>query len=303
MLIYYQLNGWSTISLEKLAQIKIVGLILKPETPEIKPLYETIKSQFEAKGFSVLIDDDSAAMIGEEGLPFDTMCAKADFLVSLGGDGTLLSLVRRSYRFHKPVVGINAGTLGFLADITIDDVDNFLDQLLEGEYRIDNRMMMEGCIMTKEGKKNPFFALNDVVITRPAISKMAKINAAIDGEWFNTYRGDGLIISTPTGSTAYNLAAGGPVMYPLTQAFIMTAVSAHSLTNQRPLVVPADFTIELSSPSEKVIAVIDGQDNYEMHTGDILTIQGAKIGAKLLHRKERNYFSVLREKLSWGDKH
>ena len=242
-------------------------------------------------------------MIGMAGLSFGKMCEKADFLVSLGGDGTILSLVRRSYGFDKPVVGINAGTLGFLADITIDDVDNFLDQLLEGEYRIDNRMMMEGCITTKKGSKQPFFALNDVVLTRPVISKMVKINASIDGEWFNTYRGDGLIISTPTGSTAYNLAAGGPIIYPLTQAFIMTAVSAHSLTNQRPLVVPADFTIELSSPSEKVIAVIDGQDHYEMHEGDVLRIQGSKTGAKLLHRKERNYFSVLKEKLSWGDKH
>ena len=250
-----------------------------------------------------MIGDSSAKMIGLEGVPFREMCEKADFLVSLGGDGTLLSLVRRSYTFHKPVVGINAGNLGFLADITIDDVDIFLEQLLDGEYRIDNRMMMEGSILTKEGKRKPLFALNDVVLTRPVISKMVKINAGIDGEWFNTYRGDGLIISTPTGSTAYNLAAGGPVIYPLTQAFIMTAISAHSLTNQRPLVVPADFTIELSSPSETVIAVIDGQDHYEMHDGDVLTIQGAKIGAKLLHRKERNYFSVLREKLSWGDTH
>ncbi len=288
--------------MEKLAQIKTAGFILKPESAEIKPLYEKIKAQFEAKGIAVLIDENSAKMIGVEGLPFEKMCEEADFFVSLGGDGTLLSLVRRSYGFNKPVVGINAGTLGFLADITINDVDNFLDQLLEGEYRIDNRMMMEGCITTKAGKKQPFFALNDVVLTRPVISKMVKINASIDGEWFNTYRGDGLIISTPTGSTAYNLAAGGPVMYPLTQAFIMTAVSAHSLTNQRPLVVPADFTIELSSPSEKVIAVIDGQDHYEIHEGDVLRIQGAETGAKLLHRKERNYFSVLREKLSWGDK-
>ena len=291
------------MSNQKLAQIKTAGFILKPNAPEIKPLYEKIKAQFEAKGMVVIISEQSAEMIGTNGIDFEGMCKKSDFLVSLGGDGTLLSLVRRSYGFHKPVVGINAGTLGFLADITIDDVDNFLDQLLEGEYRIDNRMMMEGCITTKKGSKQPFFALNDVVLTRPVISKMVKINASIDGEWFNTYRGDGLIISTPTGSTAYNLAAGGPVIYPLTQAFIMTAVSAHSLTNQRPLVVPADFTIELSSPSEKVIAVIDGQDHYEMHEGDVLRIQGAKIGAKLLHRKERNYFSVLREKLSWGDKH
>jgi NAD+ kinase len=290
------------MSNQKLEQIKTAGFILKPDDPEIKTLYERIRSEFKARGITVLLAERSAEMIGEEGMPFESMCAEADFLVSLGGDGTLLSLVRRSYDYHKPVVGINAGTLGFLADITIDDVDNFLNQLLDGEYRIDNRMMMEGCITTKEGGKSPFFALNDVVITRPVISKMAKINAAIDGEWFNTYRGDGLIISTPTGSTAYNLAAGGPVIYPLTKAFIMTAVSAHSLTNQRPLVVPADFTIELSSPSEKVIVVIDGQDHYEMHEGDVLNIQGAKIDAKLLHRKERNYFSVLREKLHWGDR-
>jgi len=287
----------------KLEQIKIAGFILRPETPEIKPLYEMIKEKFENRGITVLIGSKSADMIGSEGLDFKEMCNRSDFLVSLGGDGTLLSLVRRSYAFHKPVVGINAGTLGFLADITIEDVDSFLDQLLKGEYRIDNRMMMEGCITTKDGNKKPFFALNDVVLTRPVISKMAKINASLDGELFNTYRGDGLIISTPTGSTAYNLAAGGPVIYPLTQAFIMTAVSAHSLTNQRPLVVPADFTIDLSSTDEKIIAVIDGQDNYEMHKGDVLRIQGAKIGAKLLHRKERSYFSVLREKLSWGDKH
>jgi len=289
--------------LQKLKQIKTAGFILKPESEDIRPLYEKIKSQFEARGISVLLSDKSADMIGLKGVSFKTLCEESDFLVSLGGDGTLLSLVRRSYGYHKPVVGINAGNLGFLADITIEDVDNFLEQLFVGEYRIDNRMMIEGSILTKEGKKQPFFALNDVVITREAISKMVKVNASIDGEWFNTYRGDGLIISTPTGSTAYNLAAGGPVMYPLTQAFIMTAVSAHSLTNQRPLVVPADFTIELSSPSEKVIAVIDGQDHYEMSPGDVLSIQGAKIGAKLLHRKEQNYFSVLREKLSWGDTH
>jgi len=291
------------MSNQKLDQIKTAGFILKPNDPDIKPLYERIKKQFEARGISVLLASNSAKMIGEQGIKFKEMCEVSDFLVSLGGDGTLLSLVRRSYGYKKPVVGINAGNLGFLADITIDDVDNFLDQLLKGVYRIDDRMMIEGCVRTKEGEMKKFFAFNDVVITRPVVSKMANINASIDGEWFNTYKGDGLIISTPTGSTAYNLAAGGPMMYPLTQAFILTPILAHSLSNQRPLVVPADFTIELSSSKEKLIAVIDGQDNYEMHEGDILTIRGAVEGAKLLHRKERNYFSVLREKLKWGDKY
>ena len=290
------------MSKQKLEQIKKAGFILKPDAPEIRPLYERIKAQFEAKGIEVILAERSAKMIGVEGVAFDAMCQDADFLVSLGGDGTLLSLVRRSYAFKKPVVGINAGTLGFLADVTIDDVDMFLEQLFSDDYRIDDRMMIAGYLKKKDGTKEEFFAFNDVVITSPKPSKMVQVNASIDGERFNSYRGDGLIISTPTGSTAYNLAAGGPVVYPLTKAFIITPVLAHSLANQRPLVVPVDFSIELDAEKYEAIATIDGQEVYEMQEGDILCIQGAKRGARLLHRKERNYFSVLREKLHWGDR-
>ncbi len=290
------------MSKEKLAEINTAGFILKPDSPEIKPLYEKIKAQFEAKGISVMLSERSARMIGLKGVPFEEMCTKADFLVSLGGDGTLLSLVRRSYGHHKPVVGINAGNLGFLADITIDDVDTFLGRLLAGEYRIDDRMMIEGYIRKRSGEKKRFIAFNDVVITSPEPSKMVKVNASIDGERFNSYTGDGLIISTPTGSTAYNLSAGGPILYPLTQAFIITPVLAHSLANQRPLVVPADFSIELDAEKYRAIASIDGQEVYELEEGDVLYIAGAKKGATLIHRKEHNYFSVLREKLHWGDR-
>ena len=290
------------MSNEKLVKIKTAGFILKPNDPEIKTLYERIKAEFEARGISVLLAEKSAKMIGKEGLPFEIICERSDFLVSLGGDGTLLSLVRRSYGYHKPVVGINAGTLGFLADITIDEVDNFLDALLSGEYRIDDRMMIEGYLKKEDGEKRNFIAFNDVVITSPQPSKMVQVNASIAGERFNSYRGDGLIISTPTGSTAYNLAAGGPVVYPLTKAFIVTPISSHSLGNQRPLVVPADFSIELDTEFYEAIATIDGQEVYTLEEGDILYIKGAKKGAKLLHKKERNYFSVLREKLHWGDR-
>jgi len=287
----------------KMASIfKTAGFILKPNDPNIRSLYERIKTQFEAKGLIVILAERSANMIGIEGLSFDAMCEKADFLVSLGGDGTLLSLVRRSYAFKKPVVGINAGNLGFLADVTIDDVETFLEQLFSDEYRIDDRMMIAGHILKSNGEKKEFFAFNDVVITSPKPSKMVQINAAILGERFNSYRGDGVIISTPTGSTAYNLAAGGPVLYPLTKAFIITPVLAHSLGNQRPLVVPADFSIEFDAEKYEAIATIDGQEVYVLLEGDVLYIEGAKIGAKLLHRKERNYFAVLREKLHWGDK-
>jgi len=285
---------------QKLPKIEKVGFTLKPDAPEIKGLYQQIKGQFESRGIEVLLSKESGLMIGEEGFDFDAMCEVCDFLVSLGGDGTLLGLVRNSYHYRKPVLGINAGNLGFLADVKIDEVEQFLDNLIIGEYRIDDRMMIEGYIQSN-GERIQLYAFNDVVITRPSISKMVKIDASIDGNWFNTYRGDGLIISTPTGSTAYSLASGGPIVYPLTKACILTPISAHSLT-QRPLVIPADFTIELQSPDEKVVVIIDGQDHYEMHSSDLLILTGASVGARLLHRKERNYFSVLREKLSWGDK-
>ncbi len=290
------------MSKQKLDQIKTAGFILKPNDPGIRPIYERIKAQFEARGIMVLIAENSAEKIGLEGISFYKMCEESDFLVSLGGDGTLLSLVRNSYAYKKPVVGINAGNLGFLADVTIDDVEMFLEQLFSDEYRIDDRMMIAGHIAKVNGEKKEFFAFNDVVISSSRPSKMVQINASILGDRFNSYRGDGVIISTPTGSTAYNLAAGGPVVYPLTKAFIITPISAHSLGNQRPLVVPADFSIEFDAQEYEAIATIDGQEVYELFEGDILYIEGAKVGAKLLHRKERNYFSVLREKLHWGDK-
>jgi NAD+ kinase len=300
-MIFYLLfkSGEFNVTEEKLSQVKTAGFVIKPDAPEIRPVYDDIKMKFEAKGIKVLLVEHSAKMIGYKGVSFQELCQESDFLVSLGGDGTLLSLVRKSYNYHTPVLGINAGTLGFLADVTLGEVETFLENLLIGQYRIDDRMMIDGYIQTADGRKN-FYAFNDVVITRPSISHMVKIDASIDDEWFNTYRGDGLIISTPTGATAYNLAAGGPVMYPLTKAFIMTPVAAHSLT-QRPLVLPSNFTINLSSPKDRVIVMIDGQDDYEMKAGEVLVINGAEIGAKLLHKKERNYFSVLREKLSWGD--
>jgi NAD+ kinase len=278
--------------------INKVGFVLRPDSPNIISLFNKIKSKFEDRNMRVMLDSASANMIGLEGLEFYDMCKEVDLLVSLGGDGTLLSLVRKSYGYNKPVLGINAGNLGFLADIPIDEVDEMLDRLVIGDYRIDNRMLIKGYIQ-KEGRKEEFFAFNDVVITRPTISHMVKLDASIDGEWFNTYRGDGLIISTPTGSTAYNLSLGGPIMYPLSEVFIMTPVAPHSLT-QRPLVVPSDFTIELTSPDELVV-MVDGQDDYKLGLGETLVIKGASMSAKLLHKKGHNYFHVLREKLSWGD--
>ncbi len=278
------------------------GFVLKPDAPELLDIFLEIKNKFNSFGIRVQLAKKSAKMIGlDDGVEFEDMCKNCDFLVSLGGDGTLLSLVRRSYKFNKPVAGINAGNLGFLADVKIDEVDNFLEQLKSGECRIDERMMITATLVNGNGLERSFYAFNDVVATRKTVSKMATIDAYIEDDIFNRYSGDGLIISTPTGSTAYNLAAGGPVMYPLTKAFIMTPICPHSLT-QRPLVMPADFTIKIKTPKDKLLIVVDGQDDYELGCEDALIIRGSKQNAKLLHRKERNYFSVLRDKLSWGDR-
>ncbi len=286
--------------MDKGLTIRRVGIVLRPSTPELKALFYAVKSAFEKHGADVIIDSVSAGMIGVLGRDFDTLCKESDVLVSIGGDGTLLSLARRSYPYHKPILGVNAGTLGFLADVNPSEVVSFIDKLYGGEFRIDERMMVEARLQSDE-IENPrrFYSLNDIVISRPSISKMVKVDAYIDKKWFNTYYGDGLIISTPTGSTAYNLAAGGPVTFPLTDAFILTPICPHSLT-QRPLVIPADFEIEIKTPQKESLVIVDGQEQYDFGHGDNLIIRKAPIGARLIHRVERNYFDVLREKLSWG---
>ncbi len=279
-------------------QLQKVGVVLRPSSPELKGTFFKIKELFEAKGIEVMIDDISAGMIGVFGTPFEKMCKASDMLTALGGDGTLISLVRRSYLYDKPVLGVNAGNLSFLSDVVPEEMDSFIDKILSDRFRIDDRMVIEGRIVKKSGEEDTFYSFNDVVLTRPSISHMATIEAYVNDDHFNTYHGDGLIVSTPSGSTAYNLACGGPVVYPLTEAFILTPISPHSLT-QRPLVTPADFRITLKAP-EKVLIVVDGQEHYSLEKEDSLVITMAGRGAKLVHRLERNYFDILRDKLSWG---
>jgi len=272
------------------------GIILKPSSPELGSIYEEIKIIFKKNNIEVFLEDNSANMIGEKGLSFDELCNNVDFLVSVGGDGTLLSVVRKSYEFSKPVLGINLGTLGFLTDLSMNELEDFIANLNTNNHRIDNRMMIKGTL-----NLNSFVAFNDIVISRKSISSMLKIDAKIDNKHFNSYYGDGVIVSTPTGSTAYNLSVGGPIVYPLTEAFIITPVAPHSLT-QRPLVMPAHFQIEFKiADTQGAVVIVDGQDIYELEQNESIKIKIAKKSAKMIHRCERNYFEVLSEKLRWGN--
>jgi NAD+ kinase len=218
--------------------------------------------------------------------------------VTLGGDGTLISAVRRSHDYDIPVFGIHAGRLGFLADIDMAELDEFIDKLVVGDYRIDKRAVLRAELITKEGSIK-LVAFNDIVMTRPSISKMIHLDTFVDNKPFNTYYGDGVIVSTPTGSTAYNLSSGGPVLFPLTQVFALTPISPHSLT-QRPVVLPGHFTIEMKTSDASALVVVDGQDMYDFGSGDVIRIRLSSKSAQLIHRNEFNYFEVLKEKLSWG---
>jgi len=270
------------------------GFVLKPIVDDkLKELFFKIKKIFEKKNIEVYIDVTSAKLVGILGMDFEQMCKSVDFLVALGGDGTLISLARRSYKYDKPILGINAGKLGFLTDINPENIDEFLDKFLKGEYRIDERMVIE-----IEYNSNKLYAFNDVVVTKDTISSMIHIDVDTNESHLNRYYGDGLIISTPTGSTAYNLSAGGPVVYPLTESFILTPICPHSLT-QRPLVLPSHFELEFKVEENIAKLIIDGQEIFNLK--DKIKIKKAKNPAKLIHRLERNYFEVLREKLNWGE--
>ena len=283
----------------RLDNIKKIGVVLRPSKPEIKDTFFKAKQIFETAGFEVMLDANSASMIGLLGQEFDTLCQNSDILVTIGGDGTLISAVRRSYKYKLPVLGIHAGRLGFLADIDMSELEAFTHKLKAGDYRIDKRAMLEAKICTENGE-NSIVAFNDIVFSRPSISKMIHLNMFVDSRSFNTYYGDGVIVSTPTGSTAYNLSAGGPVLFPLTQVYALTPISPHSLT-QRPVVLPGHFSLEIKTPDASALAIVDGQDMYEFGNEDTITISLAEESALLIHRKEFNYFDVLKEKLSWGE--
>jgi NAD+ kinase len=282
---------------ELLKSTQIAGIILKPNSAYLKDVYLKIQQNFKKYDINVLLESSSALMIDEKyGTSFDDLCQKSDFLVTIGGDGTLISAVRRSYEHDITILGINLGTLGFLTTILPNELDDFLQNFQQNQYTIDQRMMIKVTIGTKE-----LVSFNDIVIRNSSVSNMINLDAYIDGEKFNSYYGDGLVVSTPTGSTAYNLSAGGPVVYPLSNTFIVTPICTHSLT-QRPLVLPASFQLEISSSNkEGALVIVDGQDAYKITQNTKITIQIAQNKAKLIRAKNRNYFQVLNEKLNWGN--
>ncbi len=289
---------------EKPITISCAGLIIRPDSPNLYSKYKRLKDSLNKYNIKLLIEQNSAKQLGVEGVLEEEMFKKSDILISIGGDGTLISLGRKSYSYNKPILGINAGRLGFLTDIKPNEIEQFVTKLANKEYRIDYRMVLEIELCIGDSC-NKLIAINDITFSREVIHGMVSIDAYASAKQtggskkhLNTYCGDGLIVSTPSGSTAYNLSAGGPIVFPLTRALILTPLCSHSLT-QRPLVLPADFEVEFSS-NDNAMIVIDGQDIYKLQDYDSIKIKMAKDGIRMIHRLEHNYFDVLKEKLNWG---
>jgi len=296
--VYNQTNNLKRVILNH-ENIKKVGVVLRPSTPELKDSFLELKKIFNNYNIEVLLESNSAQMIGVSGVKSQIICNEVDFVITIGGDGTLLATVRRSFNYDIPILGIHAGNLGFLADLSMSELDSFVKKILEGKYKIDERAILEATVI-KDNKEVKMYAFNDIVLTRTRVSNMIHIETLIDSKPFNTYYGDGVIVSTPTGSTAYNLSAGGPIMFPMSNVFALTPICPHSLT-QRPLVLPGKFAIEMRTSEERAIIIIDGQDVHELGLNESIKIKLASKTIRLIHTLEFDYFDVLKEKLGWGE--
>ncbi len=227
----------------------------------------------------------------------------SDALVVLGGDGTLLHVASQAYKKNIPLLGINLGGLGFLTEIHLDEMESALDALISGSFQLDRRMMLKVLVKDQgEEKQREYYALNEMVISKGPLAKIIKIPTWVDGAFLTTYRGDGLIVSTPTGSTAYNLSAGGPIVHPNLEALILTPICPFAL-GARPLILPGTVLLEINFPEdfeEDVSIVVDGQEGHQIRQGQRIFLERAPGYLQLIKSPSRDYFTILREKLGWA---
>lgn len=230
-----------------------------------------------------------------------------DLIVVLGGDGTLLAMADRIAQAGRdiPILGVNFGGLGFLTELRIDELFPALESVVNGASMYDERLMLSATASRRGQPEDTRVVLNDVVFTKGALSRMIELSVSVGGRLVTRVKADGLIIASATGSTAYNLAAGGPIVHPSVDAFVLTPIAPHTLTN-RPVVIPGDADVEVQpegpGDSDDVFVTYDGQSGYPIHPGDVIHVRKAKLMLRLVKAPERGYFELLREKLKWGER-
>jgi len=276
----------------------IIALFPNQKKPESYKLAVEIQSFLQKKGVEVVAEDSECENINAK--PLSSINPKIiDFLISMGGDGTILGLSRKYGHLDAGILGINLGHLGFMADIPISDIYDSLSDLLEGKYTIQDRLMLEG--QSPEGSS--LLAGNDFVIHRAQNHSLIELSIHVNGSYLNTFLADGLIVSTPTGSTAYSLAAGGPILSPKLSAYVITPICAHTISN-RPIVLSSENDIEVKylSDYEPVKVWADGIEYFSLSTGQVAKIKKTSQVFKLVNLERHDYFSTLRTKLAWSGK-
>jgi NAD+ kinase len=281
-----------------MARIRTVGLVVKRDRPRAVRLAGRMIAWLRRRGVRVLVDGVTPVP-GAPARPKDDLAREAELIVVLGGDGTLLSIARRT-RVRVPILGVNLGELGFLTEVVEDEAMPVLARVVAGRYELDRRMTLAARLVRGRRVLGRFRALNDVVITNGALARIVQFTVTVDGLPFNTYRADGMIVATPTGSTAYSLSAGGPIVEPTVQVIVLSPISPHTLSN-RPVVLRPNATVRmtLGPREEDVLLTVDGQEGVPLAAGDVIEVRrGAPVS--LVRSPHRTYYDVLRSKLGWG---
>jgi NAD+ kinase len=282
---------------------KSVGILTKPKFPAVKSTLQDVVAWLRARSIDVILDQTSATLLGEQGGYQDTqLSSKADVFLVLGGDGTMLYAARLAGERSTPILGVNMGGLGFLTEVRLENLYPSLERVFANDFVLDERLMLRTSIQRHGDTIAHGVVLNDVVISKGTLAHMIELKIAIQGRFVTNLRSDGLIVSSPTGSTAYSLSAGGPIIDPAVQSLILTPVCPHTLTH-RPLIVPGNVKIDLTltSKDDGAMATLDGQVGVAITQGDTVVIQTSDYRTRLIRFPESNYYDVLRQKLKWGD--
>jgi NAD+ kinase len=282
---------------------KVAAIVSRPARPEVACIFPELLAWLQAHGYQVIVDPETAKYSnGHEAVPRSQMSSRPlDLVVVLGGDGTLLSAVRDTAATDAPLLGVNLGSLGFLTDVPLASLFPMLDQIAEGHAAVEQRSLMRCELLRGEEILGSYNAFNDVVVNKTALARLNHYDLFVDKAFVSSYRADGMIVATPTGSTAYSLSVGGPVLMPAVNAFVITPVAPHSLTH-RPLVVPDSSVVELRLRSDEEVAYLslDGQPGLDLKDGDRVRCRRSEHKVSLF-RTETDFFHVLRTKLKWGE--
>jgi len=283
---------------------KSAGVISKPDKPELARVVPDLLGWLRKHDYQVVMDPETAAYAaGFEVVARDDMASRPlNFVIVLGGDGTLLSAARAVAKSDIPVLGVNLGSLGFLTEVPLENLYTTLQSIEDSCCNVDTRSMVRCDVMRQDTSIAQYDALNDVVVGKGTIARLNHCDVYVDRLFVSRYQADSLIVSTPTGSTAYSLAAGGPILMPSVEAFVITPVSAHSLTH-RPLVVrdTAEIEIVVKTGEDEAYLSVDGQVGMPMFDGDRVRCRKSQYQVKLLH-VQGTFFDVLRTKLKWGQR-